>query len=75
MYTKSGLTKKDLCLNKSGRLMTKKQLAHGKKAFKGGLRKWCNAVEEARKELGIEGFCAIKKGSKFYKRAREIYDA
>ena len=34
---------------------------------------WINAVKQARKELGITGFQAIKKGSKLYKLAKKIH--
>ena len=34
---------------------------------------WTNAVKQARKELGITGFQAIKKGSKLYKLAKKIH--
>ena len=34
---------------------------------------WMDAVSKARKELGIKGFMAIKKGTPLYKRAKEIY--
>ena len=34
---------------------------------------WFGAVAKARKELGIKGFVAIKKGTPLYKRSKEIY--
>ena len=34
---------------------------------------WTDAVSQARKELGITGFQAIKKGTPLYKRAKKIY--
>ena len=34
---------------------------------------WFGAVAKARKELGIKGFVAIKKGTPLYNRAKEIY--
>lgn len=34
---------------------------------------WIKAVSQARKELNITGFYAIKKGTPLYKRAKEIY--
>jgi len=74
VYTKGGLTKKDLKLNKRGKVVSKKQAAKGKKLWNGGLKKWCAAVEQARKEMGITGFCAIKKGTPYYKKAKEIYN-
>ena len=41
-----------------------------KKTRKGNA--WINAVKKARKQLGITGFQAIKKGSKLYKLAKKI---
>ena len=35
---------------------------------------WVGCVAKARKELGVKGFVAIKKGTPLYKRARELYD-
>ena len=35
---------------------------------------WVGCVAKARKELGVEGFVAIKKGTPLYKRAKELYD-
>jgi len=74
VYTKGGLTKKDLKMNKRGKVVSKKQSSSGKKSFK-GLQKWCDATEQARRELNIKGFQAIKKGTPFYKRAKEIYES
>ena len=34
---------------------------------------WTDAVSQARKELGITGFMAIKKGTPLYAKAKEIY--
>ena len=42
-----------------------------KKTRKGNA--WINAVKKARKQLGITGFQAIKKGSKLYKLAKKIH--
>merc|ERR1719317_1702610 len=56
VFTKSGLTKKDLCLSNSGRLMTKKQFKHGQRMKNGS---WMQAVAKARKELGITGFVPL----------------
>lgn len=36
---------------------------------------WTGAVSQARKELGITGFQAIKKGTALYNRAKEIHSA
>jgi len=73
--TKGGLTKKDLCLNKTGKVVSKKRLSLSKKNFKNSaLSKWVVAVQKARKELGLTGFVACKKGSAFYKLTRKYYN-
>ena len=71
--TMSSLTKSDFMLNKNGKLVSKKQHAHGRRAFK-NIRGWTQAVSKARKALGITGFCAVKKGTALYKKAREFYN-
>ena len=38
----------------------------------GGKMAWKDAVAAARKELGITGFAAIKKGTPLYKRAKQL---
>merc|ERR1739848_177534 len=70
--TLSGLTKADLIKNKSGKIVSKKKLAAGKKAF-AHIKGWTVAVQKARKALGVKGFVAIKKGSALYKKAKELY--
>ena len=72
--TNSGLSKSDFTTNKNGRLVSKKQHAQGKRAYK-NIRGWTQAVSKARKALGITGFCAVKKGTPLYKKAREFYCA
>merc|ERR1711959_513954 len=67
--TVSGLKKSDLMKNKLGKIVSKKSSAHGKKAFK-FIKGWTTAVQKARKELGLKGFVAIKKGSALYKKAK-----
>ena len=71
--TKSGLTKDSYMKNKNGKIVTKKSHAAGKRAFK-NIRGWTQAVSKARKALGITGFCAVKKGTALYKKAREFYN-
>merc|ERR1711907_848153 len=72
--TAGGLTKKDLCCSKSGKIVSKKQSKAAKARFKkGGISKWLKAVTKARKVLGLKGFCACKKGTKFYKTAKKFY--
>ena len=52
--TKTGLKKSDLIKSKSGKIVSKKASAAGKKAF-AKLMGWSVAVQKARKELGLEG--------------------
>merc|ERR1712087_52314 len=72
-FTKGGLVKADLMLNKRGKVVSKKQFASGEKLKSGG---WTAAVIQARKELGITGFCTINRGAKgvaLYKRAKKLH--
>merc|ERR1712139_175971 len=66
--TKSGLKKSDLMKNKRGKIVSKKENAAGKKSYK-NIAKWVDAVQKARKALGVKGFSAIKKGSPLYNKA------
>merc|ERR1712216_978051 len=70
--TYTGLTKSDLMKNKNGKIVSKKSSAAGKKSY-ANIKGWTVAVQKARKALGIKGFVAIKKGSAFYKKAKEFY--
>merc|ERR1711970_961330 len=66
--TVGGMTAKDLTKNKHGKVVSKKRSAFGKKS------PWIQAVAKARKALKITGFCAIKKGSPLYTKAKEFYN-
>merc|ERR1711904_528535 len=70
--TYTGLKKSDLMKSKTGKVITKKSHAAGKKAYK-FIKGWTEAVQKARKELGVKGFVAVKKGSALYKKAKEFY--
>merc|ERR1711862_555044 len=70
--TASGLAKTDLTKNKNGRIVSKKQSAHGKKAY-ANIKGWTIAVQKARKALGVKGFVAVKKGTPLYKKAKELF--
>jgi hypothetical protein len=74
--TQSGLKKSDLTRNRDGKIVSKKQSAQGKKAYK-RIQGWTLAVNKARKALGITGFQAIggasAKGQALLKKARSIY--
>merc|ERR1711862_836886 len=74
--TASGLAKGDLMKSKSGKIVSKKKSAAGKKLFK-NIKGWNAAVTKARKALGIKGFCAVggksAKGQALYKKAKSFY--
>merc|ERR1711912_224083 len=72
--TSSGFKKGDLMKSKRGKIITKKQHAAGKKAFK-NIKAWTTAVIKARKDLGLKGFVAVKKGTPLYKAAKAIVEA
>ena len=65
--TVSGLKKSDLFKNKTGKIVSKKASLRAKK------NPWIAAVKQARSALKIKGFCAIKKGSPLYKKAKELF--
>lgn len=71
--TVGGLIKKDLMMNKNGKIVSKKQSQRAKK--NGGVKKWCAAIKQARKEMNLQGFVACKKGTSYYKRVKAIYAA
>ena len=73
-HTNSGMDKSKFMKSKSGKIVSKKQHAFGRRQFK-NIRGWINAVSKARKALGITGFCAVKKGTPLYIKAREFYCA
>merc|ERR1739848_286550 len=60
-FTKGGLTKADLMLNKTGKVVAKKAFKSGQRLLKasGG---WTAACMQARKELGITGFRIVNRG-------------
>merc|ERR550514_1062457 len=72
--TKTGLKKTDLMKSKSGKIVTRKSHAAGVKAYK-NIKGWTAAVQKARKELGVKGFVAVKKGTALYTAAKAIYAA
>merc|ERR1719171_528330 len=65
--TVGGLTAKDLCKNKNGKIVSKKKSAASKKS------PWIQACQKARKALKITGFTVIKKGTLLYVKAKEFY--
>merc|ERR1712228_604413 len=65
--THGGLKKTDLVKSKSGKIVSKKKSARGKAS------PWIAAVKAARSALKIKGFCAIKKGTPLYNKAKELF--
>merc|ERR1712008_77964 len=58
--TSAGLTKDSLMKNRMGKVVSRKASAVVKKRFAAGpLKKWCEAVKQARKEMKIVGFRPI----------------
>merc|ERR1712139_752734 len=70
--TSGGLKKSDLMKSSTGKIVSRKASANGKKSYK-YIKGWTVAVQKARKELGVKGFVAVKKGSALYKKAKEFY--
>ena len=66
-HTSSGLAKGDLAKNKRGHIVSKKASARASK------NPWIAAVLAARKALHIGGFCAIKKGTPLYAKAKALF--
>lgn len=64
--TKSGLKKEDLVKSKSRKIVSAKKSKQGKES------KWAKATAKARAIKGYTGFKAIKKGSSFYEKAKEV---
>lgn len=72
--TSTGLKKSDLKKNKAGRIVSRKASEAGKKSY-ARIKGWTVAVQKAKKDLGITGFVAVKKGTPLYKAAKAIWDA
>merc|ERR1711998_511598 len=74
--TVGGLTKDKLFKSKSGKIVSKKSSAAGKKAYK-YIAKWNKAVIAAKKTLGYKGFIPVGgksvKGAALLKKAKSLY--
>merc|ERR1711976_1088141 len=75
--TVGGLTKSNLIKNKAGRVVSKGRSATAKKAFAtSALKRWCDAVKKARKELNVKGFCPVggktAQGRALYAKVKSI---
>merc|ERR1719364_44104 len=72
--TVGGLKKGDIIKNKAGKFVSKKASLKAKASKNGKkIAKWGLATKQARKQLGIKGFVAVKKGSKLYAAVKAIY--
>merc|ERR1711862_344638 len=76
--TVGGLTKDTLTKNKTGRIVSKSKSARGKKNWaNSALKRWIDAVKQARKELKVAGFCAVNgktaTGKAVYAKAKAIF--
>merc|ERR1719360_285884 len=77
--TSGGLTKNTLIKSKRGKIVSKAASASSKKRFASSvLKKWSDALKQARKELGITGFCAVNgktpEGKALYAKVKTILD-
>merc|ERR1712217_52527 len=75
--TVGGLTKATLIKSKSGKIVSKAASARAKKNWaQSALKKWIDAVKQARKQLGVKGFCAVNgktaQGKALYAKAKAI---
>merc|ERR1712150_376621 len=75
--TASGLKKSDLVKNKAGKIVSKKNSVRAKKQYaKNGLKKWADACQKARKQLGLKGFVPVggqsAKGKSLYAKVKSL---
>merc|ERR1711933_60086 len=75
--TSGGLTKASLTQSKSGKIVSKAASQRAKKSFKSSaLKKWSDAAKQARKEMGIKGFCPVggktAQGKALYAKVKAI---
>merc|ERR1719336_3864605 len=75
--TPGGLTKDTLTKSKTGKIVSKAMSARAKKNWaNSALKKWIDAVKQARKALGVTGFCAVNgktaQGKAVYAKAKAI---
>merc|ERR1711862_931714 len=74
--TKTGLTKDMLTKSKSGKIVSKKAQAPGRKAYR-RISAWTTAVKQAKKALGLEGFVIVggksPVGKALHAKAKSLY--
>merc|ERR1719150_1126441 len=71
------MTKEKLIKSKTGRIVSKARSASAKKKFAtSALKKWIDAVKQARKQLNVVGFCAVNgktaQGKALYAKVKSI---
>ena len=72
--TKSGLSKSSLTKSKTGKIVSKKKSALGKKiAAKNGFAKWRSALKKACSEHG-KNYYIPRKSDPVYKKAKKMYE-
>merc|ERR1711871_1219821 len=75
--TQSGLTKAALTVSSTGKIVSKKASAAGKKAY-ANIKGWNKAVATAKKALSLTGFVAVNgktsQGKALYAKAKSIYN-
>merc|ERR1712072_936277 len=67
--TYTGLKKTDLTKSKSGKVVSKKASAVGKKAYS-NIKAWTQAVQKARKELGVKASWPSRRAPRCTRRPR-----
>merc|ERR1719162_2191948 len=75
--TVSGLTAASLMKNKRGKVVSKSASARAKKSYAtSALKRWADAVKQARKELKITGFCptggSTQEGKRLYSMVKTV---
>lgn len=71
--TSTGLKKEHLKKSKDGKLVTTAKSEAARNNFAKTVARWISACKQARAELGITGFVAVKKGTPLYLKAKELY--
>merc|ERR1712203_761186 len=75
--TSGGMTKASLTKNKNGKIVSRAASQRSKKAYaNSGIKKWADAVKQARKALNLKGFVAIggksATGKALYAKAKAL---
>merc|ERR1719454_911691 len=77
--TSGGVTKAGLVKNRSGKVVSKKMSALGKKVYSKTIKAWADATKAARKALGVKGFVPMggksAAGRALYAKAKALMAA